>query len=73
MNRGIIREDLGRKRAALDDYESFLLRAGRLGTPPTDPRVLEVSRRMIRLRKDLGMPPLVPENGGNGKDGGGGS
>jgi len=59
LNRGIVRDELGQKKEALDDYLSFLRRAARLDMDPEDRRVLKATERIIELERELGLPSSI--------------
>lgn len=57
LRRGIVREKLGNRRGALEDFEMFLLRAARIDIPAEDPRVVTAVARRDALRQALGIVP----------------
>jgi len=59
LNRGIVRDELGRKEEALEDYRSFMVRAARLDLEATDKRVLKATERIIELEKELDLPSTI--------------
>lgn len=60
LRRGIVRDKLGKKQEALQDFHSFLVRAAELDLRPEDPRVMEAVRVRDRIREELGLEPEKP-------------
>ncbi|MCU0725729.1 MAG: tetratricopeptide repeat protein [Planctomycetes bacterium] len=49
LDRGIVREQLGKNEEAIRDYREFLTHAARLGLTEDDPRVVEAAARIANL------------------------
>lgn len=60
LDRGIVREELGKKAEALADYREFLVHAAMLDMDAEDLNVIEATKRLMRLEKELGLKPTVP-------------
>ena len=59
LNRGIVREKLGKLLPAVYDYRKFFELARRIDMDPSDPRAMEAAKRLTRVEKELGMRPTV--------------
>jgi tetratricopeptide (TPR) repeat protein len=61
LNRGILRQSLGDARGALEDFQEFMRRAAGLDLEYTDHRVIEATRRIMAIEKELGLQSSVPD------------
>ena len=66
LRRGIVRDEQAKDELALEDFHDFMVRAMKLELEPSDPRVMEATRRTTLIRKQLGFEPDRPIDPGTG-------
>ncbi len=61
LNRGILNQKLGANRQALADMKKFMSRAAELDLDAADDRVIEATKRIMALEKELGLESSIPD------------